>query len=193
MIALPSHVVLAMIAHMRGDTETADWQSRLALAKARDYFDSEAVQHCLATRARILSNSRPDEAVAACDELLAIRGTGPGSHPPLIDLAWALTSIGRAEEVLKTTEQVRLRSATLRAAVAIASEDFRAASDLLAEMQMRPDEACARLEAGKQLIAAGRRGEGEAELEKSLAFWREVQATPYIRECEALLARAESA
>jgi class 3 adenylate cyclase/tetratricopeptide (TPR) repeat protein len=193
MIAIPSHVVLAMIAHTRGDTATAESQSHVALVKAREHFDSEALDHCLATRARIMATIRPDEAAAACDELLSRRKTGFGSHPPLINLAWALTSLGRAEELLKTTEHVRLRSRTLRAAVAIAREDFPAAAALLTEMEMRPDEACARLEAGKQLIASGRRAEGEAELEKSLAFWRHVQAAPSIRECEALLARAQSA
>ena len=36
----------------------------------------------------------------------------------------------------------------------------------------------------------GRRAEADAELKRSLAFWRSVGATAYVREGEALLAEA---
>jgi len=46
----------------------------------------------------------------------------------------------------------------------------------------------ARLCAAQELIEAGHRAEGEAELQKALAFYREVGATRYVQQGEALLA-----
>jgi hypothetical protein len=40
----------------------------------------------------------------------------------------------------------------------------------------------------RQLVEEGRRAEADVELQRSLAFWREVGATRYVREGEALLA-----
>ena len=54
-------------------------------------------------------------------------------------------------------------------------------------------EALARLFGGEELIDAGRRAEGEAELEKALAFYRSVGATFFIQRGETLLAPAQSA
>ncbi len=50
-----------------------------------------------------------------------------------------------------------------------------------------PYEADARLRAAEDLVREGRRAEAEAELERSLAFWRTAGATAYVREGEALL------
>ena len=49
-------------------------------------------------------------------------------------------------------------------------------------------EALARLRAAEQLVAEDRRAEADEQLQRSLAFWRSVGATRYIREGEALLA-----
>ena len=49
-------------------------------------------------------------------------------------------------------------------------------------------EAYARLRAAENLVREGRRAEADAELERSLAFWRTAGATAYVREGEALLA-----
>ena len=62
------------------------------------------------------------------------------------------------------------------------------AADVLEEIGYRPGEAYARLRAAKQLVEEGRRAEADVELQHSLAFWREVDATRYVREGEALLA-----
>jgi hypothetical protein len=48
----------------------------------------------------------------------------------------------------------------------------------------------ARLRAVEQLLAEGRRAEADEQLRRSLAFWKSVRATRYIREGEALLAAA---
>jgi hypothetical protein len=49
------------------------------------------------------------------------------------------------------------------------------------------NEAFYRLAAAEALIAAGRRAEGEAELERALAFYRSVDATAYLERAETLL------
>ncbi len=54
-------------------------------------------------------------------------------------------------------------------------------------------EALARLLGGEELIDAGRRAEGEAEIEKALAFYRSVGATFFVQRGERLLAEAQSA
>ena len=46
------------------------------------------------------------------------------------------------------------------------------------------------MSAAEELIETGRRDEGEAELEKALAFYRSVGATFFIERGEALLAQA---
>jgi hypothetical protein len=63
-------------------------------------------------------------------------------------------------------------------------------SEIFAGMRARPPEAAARRRAAEAHFAAGRRAEGEAELERALDFWRSVGATTYLREGEALLAAA---
>jgi len=62
------------------------------------------------------------------------------------------------------------------------------AAELLVEIGSVPDEAYARLRAADQLIAQGRRAEGNAQLARALAFYRSVGATRFIREGESLLA-----
>ena len=47
-----------------------------------------------------------------------------------------------------------------------------------------------RLWAAEWLLEQGRRAEADAELERSLAFWRSVGATRYLRQGDALLAAA---
>ena len=49
-------------------------------------------------------------------------------------------------------------------------------------------EAMHRLAAAESSLAAGRREEGEAELERALDFYRSVDATAYLEQGEALLA-----
>jgi hypothetical protein len=74
------------------------------------------------------------------------------------------------------------------AARAVATEEFEQAAALYAEIGSLPDEALARLSAARRLVAAGRRDQASAELDRALAFYRRVKAERYVREGEALLA-----
>ena len=67
--------------------------------------------------------------------------------------------------------------------------DFSRAAEIFASMPSPTLEAWQRKSAGEHLIQSGRRTEGEAELEKALAFYRSVGATFYIQRGEALLAK----
>ena len=75
------------------------------------------------------------------------------------------------------------------AALLIADRRFGEAADLLAEMGARADEALARLLSGRDLIAAGRATEGEAQLRRAIGFWQAVGATAYLAMAEDLLAK----
>jgi hypothetical protein len=87
----------------------------------------------------------------------------------------------------------RLREPWTDAILAIADHAPARAADIFHKIGSLPNEARARLDAARQLVAQGRRSEAEAQLEQRLVFWRQVGATAYVSECEALLARAESA
>jgi hypothetical protein len=63
------------------------------------------------------------------------------------------------------------------------------AADVYASIGSRTDEAYARLRAARALAAEGRRPEADAELQQTLAFYRSVGATRFIREAEELLAQ----
>jgi uncharacterized protein HemY len=71
---------------------------------------------------------------------------------------------------------------------AYAQDDFAAAAEILHRAGSRPEEAEARPRAAEQLVAAGRPAEADQQLKQALAFYRSVNATRSVRECETLLA-----
>ena len=105
------------------------------------------------------------------------------------DLALVADELGCAEEL---AEQLERGPQTIwtDAARALLRQDFTRAADILDEIGDAELAALARLRAAEQLVAEGRRAEADEQLQRSLAFWRSVQATRYIRQAEALLAAA---
>ncbi len=71
---------------------------------------------------------------------------------------------------------------------AVTRGDFSRAADLFAAYGAPTFEAEARLCAAEELIEAGQRAAGEAELQRALTFYRKVGATRYVQQGEALLA-----
>jgi hypothetical protein len=61
------------------------------------------------------------------------------------------------------------------------------AADLYAGLGDRFDEALARLEAARQLVGHGRRGDARTQLDKALSFFNSVAATRYIAEADKLM------
>ena len=62
------------------------------------------------------------------------------------------------------------------------------AADIYADMEMRSDEALARLEAARRMVAKGRRRDADVQLQLAMAFFRSVDARRYIASAEALMA-----
>jgi hypothetical protein len=157
--------------------------------------DPVVVDVALANRARILAELDPSGEPSDIQLLLSgwkQRDTTI-AHEPVLDAAFALAYHGGGESLVAVTERMRIRGPILEAAVAIGHRSYGEAADLLGDMGRLPDEAAARLLAGKKLIADGRRSEGEAELERSLTVWRRAGASAYLAQCEALMQQAESA
>jgi tetratricopeptide (TPR) repeat protein len=166
----------------RGDLPGALADAARAVSLATRLEDVEAVPPALAFRARaLLANGQVDEAAAVAADLLAElagRGAFPTNPDWSGDLAIVLRALGRSAELTRLA--------------AAAKGDYGRAAELYADIGSLPDEAHARLRAGGQLLEAGRRAEGTAQVERALGFYRQVGASAYLREAEALLAVAAS-
>jgi len=166
----------------------ADAAAAVELAKLTGYIDQLPA---LAFHARaLLAGGRDQEAEAAAGQLLAVleeRGVLPMDPDWSGNLAVALHALGRGDELTRLVAHARTPTRWLQAAAALVVGGFERAAELYEAIGSRPDEAFARLRAAEQLLAAGRRGEGEAQLRRALAFYRRVGATAYLREGEALL------
>jgi hypothetical protein len=152
-------------------------------SKARD---PQARVPWLAGCARLLVEAgEPAEAQSLAREAL---GTEPVPWA-LVDLAFVAKELECAEELAEQLErgpQTKWADATR----AVLRDDFVRAADQLDQIGDAELAALARLRGADRLVAEGRRAEADEQLQRSLAFWRSVQATRYIRKGEALLAAA---
>jgi class 3 adenylate cyclase/tetratricopeptide (TPR) repeat protein len=172
----------------RGDREGAREDGRLGLAEAREAGDAQIVGPILAWNARLADG--PVGARPLFDEFLELwieSGSVLGAASGLLDAAAVAVMLGREEEFIATAETVG-GGPWLSAAVAYAEGDLGRAAGILSDIGARPEEARVRLSAAAQHVTAGRRAQAEPELRQSIAFWRSVGATAYVREGEALLA-----
>jgi class 3 adenylate cyclase/tetratricopeptide (TPR) repeat protein len=176
--------VRARMSLAEGDIEAAVADASLAIAFARDAKDPQVVLPALSLGAHVFSVAgRADEAAALADELLELGLRGAWQLPGdwLEDLAVAAFDLGRGDTFLEAAARTPLRTRWLDAATAFASGDPVRAAETYATIGSLPAEAYARLVAARATSA-------QAELQRSLAFWRSVGATGYIREAEELLA-----
>jgi hypothetical protein len=133
-----------------------------------------------------------DEARAITDETIALVGEHVGLTSAANHLALVAGRLGIRDELRELVElspEGPWKDLTLAAA----QGNLVRAGDLYAQMGAPTFEALARLLGGEDLIDAGRRAEGEAEIEKALAFYRSVGATFFVQRGERLLAKAQSA
>ena len=184
-------LIRAWIRLARGDLRGAldDADTAVELAQATD--SPEDLYWALALRSRTLLDARrTKEADTQASQLLAMlleHGaplTAPDSSG---DLARVLQALGRAPDLQELT-QAWTATPWHQAATAITTGNFQHAADLYAKVGSRPDEAFARLQAAKQLLAAGHQDEATAQLQRALGFYRQVKANAYLREAEALQA-----
>jgi class 3 adenylate cyclase/tetratricopeptide (TPR) repeat protein len=185
--------VRARIRLARGDIDGALDDSAQALEQARASNEPQMLCPALAVRARALAAAGVHEnAGQVVDELLALWISKMNLFPVsswVVDLVCALDDLGRADELRVTAAHVRARTAWLEAAVALTAGEFEDAASRFARIGSRPDEALARRRAAGALIRAGTTREAaRVELERALAFYRDVEAAAELREAEALVA-----
>jgi len=170
----------------RDDMEGALDDLAKMLGPARDAGDPQALVPALVGAARLhVEAGRVDEAKGLAREALA---EAPATYS-LADLAWVAAELDFARELLERLERIPLRTKWGDATRALLHRDFATAAEVYYDMGVRDREAAARQRAAAQLVADGRRAEADEQLQRSLAFWRSVGATRYIRQGEVLLAK----
>ena len=188
----PVRFLRAWMRRAAGDLAGASEDSVKALESARHINEAQVLSQALLARAAfLLDEGRRTEALKLANEALeeGDRYVLALSDTAIVDAAWAMHDLGLGEEYGPLLDHSAERP-WAEAGSAICSGDFRRAADGLAEIGYRPGEAYARLRATKELVEEGKRAEADAELTPALAFWREVGATRYVREGEALLAES---
>jgi len=169
------------------NVERALDDAALALRQARTAGDPQALVPALQAAARLyVETGRVDAAKKLAREALA---DAPPTYA-LTELAWVATELQCTAELRERLAALPQRSKWAEAAEALLQGDYVAAADIYADIGTLDEEAFARLRAAERLVGEGRRAEADEQLQKSLAFWRSVGATRYIREGEALLAAA---
>jgi class 3 adenylate cyclase/tetratricopeptide (TPR) repeat protein len=176
----------------RGDLPAALEDAAKGLALAREVGDPPVLDPLLAFHARAsLAAGRVEEADAHVSELLQVLADQAvamvGVPTWTADLAVVLGALGRGGELAAATGAM-VPTPWLRAATALAVDDFERAADGYAQIGSLPDEAFARLRAAERLLGAGQRATGGAQLQRALALFRQVGATAYLRQGAALVA-----
>jgi tetratricopeptide (TPR) repeat protein len=176
----------------RGDLASALEDATTGLERSWAAADRQVLYPLLGLHAyALLAVGDAGRAGARATELLSMLA----EHGALVtvpdwsgELAVVLKALGRGAELLEIVATVGAPTPWLQAAAAIATGDYERAAELYAEIGSLPDEALTRLRAAEQLLAAGRQAEGTVQLQQALAFYRQVQASAYVRQAEALLA-----
>jgi class 3 adenylate cyclase len=186
----PCRQLRGVIRLARGDLPGAAADARGAVEFALQRGEPQPLLPALALDAHAqLLSGRVEEASDRADQLLAVAAEHGAAADPYWpgELAIVLRGLGRTGELRGLAAGIGDPSPWLEVAAAMAAGNFEWAADRYAELGSLPDEAYARLRAAEQLLAAGRRAEGAAQLQRALSFYREVRATAYLREAEALL------
>jgi class 3 adenylate cyclase len=169
----------------RGDLDGALADSATALELAHRAADPMALNPALAFRASaLLAAGQERDAGEAVAELLA--GLGGSVLAPEVgaDLGTALAALGLGTAALDAGGIPP--SPWLEATRALATSRPARAAELYARIGARPEEAAARLEAARRLLAEGQTARGQRELAAALAFYRRVGAHGRLAEARAL-------
>jgi class 3 adenylate cyclase len=180
--------VRAWIRLGRGDPEGAIDDVDRALDHGRRVGDPQAFLPQLAQSVHVYAKAgRSAEARGLAAEALEYARDDVDGAVMLGLLTEVAIELGIQQDVREALERAS-DGPWERAARAGANGDFSGAADLYASMGAPALEAMNRLAAAETLLAAGRRDEGEGELERALDFYRSVGATAYLEQGEALLA-----
>lgn len=127
------------------------------------------------------------DAQAALEEALPFLRKDPFARPwTLAEVAVDLGKTAEVHEILEPLPPSVGRSAML----ALVEGRFKDAAEHYGLANIRLFEAEARLRAAEQLLFEGHTDDGEAELEKALAFYRSVDAVLFVEWGERLVAEA---
>jgi class 3 adenylate cyclase/tetratricopeptide (TPR) repeat protein len=186
------HGMRSRIRLARGDLPKATEDAEFALAIDRGAKDPQRLLPGLGVSALVLLHAgRTEECTERVNELMRLDPLRAGiSHPinPVLDLAWILTALGRAEEFLIAAAGVETLTRWHEAGVLFARGQVERAVDICAKIGVLPNEAYTRLRGAERLLEEGRPEEAEAQLERALLFYSTVGASAYIREAENLRA-----
>ena len=186
--AYQAYGIRAEILVARGDQAGAVRAVETTLELGRTAADVQALFYALVSSAYVFSiGSQRDRAVSLARELLEPLSRGVGMQAAVINLATFACAAVRLDLGQELVDALASHPQTpwsdeVRAYV---RGDFAAAAEILQRIGSRPDEAEARLRAAEQLVAEGRRP--DEQLQRALELYRQMGATHYLRECEALL------
>jgi class 3 adenylate cyclase/tetratricopeptide (TPR) repeat protein len=180
----------AMVRAARSDLAGAVEDIEPALALARDTGDAQALAPTLGGATRVFfSAGDPARARELAEELVEVVRASEGYVSLGSFIAPFAAELGVAAGLREALGSPAADESRWAAATRAQLEGRHLeAAEIYSGMPMRPAEAEARLVAAEQLVREGRRAEADEQLRRSLAFWRSVGATLYIRRGEALLA-----
>jgi tetratricopeptide (TPR) repeat protein len=184
----PTRLFRGYIGLARGHTEAALEDFARALDHARQNPDEAQgmVPALVRNSWACLQVGRSDDARALFAEAIPIFEKHPHARPwTFPELAYDLNETTTAHRILGQLPPAPGHLAML----AVLEGAFEDAARLYAEAGVLLFEAEARLRAAEQLFAAGRRADGEVELERALAFYRPIGAVLFVERGERLLAR----
>jgi DNA-binding SARP family transcriptional activator len=182
----------ASIALARGDLQAASADSEKAVERARKTKDPQLLTPTLALQAIVqLAQGQREAASRLASEVIAQRSALTALldlHPTVtpIEFAWLLRDLGREAELLPAFESAP-PTPWNKAARAVVNGDFVPSVDLVARIAAPWVNAYARLRAAEELTRLGRYTEAHDNLERALAFFRQVSATRYLARAEVLL------
>jgi class 3 adenylate cyclase/predicted ATPase len=180
--------IRALIRIGRGDAAGAAADVERFLRDAREIRDPQTVEPALVDAAWVAyRRNELASANALLDEYGAIVGGQIGTRA--VSAAMMAHDLGRPPLVSAESQEgptTRWREAAL----AVGNGDLVEAADILERTGARTLEAAARLGAARAAAAEGRRADAARQLAPALAFYREVGATAYAAEAEALLPAA---
>jgi tetratricopeptide (TPR) repeat protein len=185
----PTRLLRGCIVVSRGDAETAlpDLRRGLELARAGQDDPEVTVPALVRNTWADLRLGRIAEARERFAEALEHLVRHPHSRPwMLAEVAYELQETSVVRGVLRRASPSPGRDAML----AVVDGDFARAAEGYAEASLLLFEAEARLRLAEQLVAAGRRTEAEAEVEKALAFYEPIGATVFVEQCRSVLVEA---
>jgi tetratricopeptide (TPR) repeat protein len=184
-----ARLVRARIRLGRGQEPMALGDSTRALELGRHAGYPEMLVPSLALQARVLEAAgRRAEASQLADELLGIWPDRCPTSYWVSDLAFTLRQVVRPDALAAAARSAPAASRWLDAGLALAAGDAAGAAEKYLEIGCLPDQATARMFAARAALAAGGRAAAEAQLRQALVTFRQLAATRYLEEAEALMA-----